>query len=854
MKGKRKRHWALIILAILLAAYAGVYYINFVEKKIYEESTSHLHEIYGQINKDFQFLAEQNWTLLMDWDVYIKHLTKCHEEEQLNRFFLLGKAERNYADFYFLNQNGEYRSIAGSEGYLQMDPEVKLLMTEHKNIVTDGTMPDDEELTFFAVPVESGEYEGFSYCALAISYHNHHLEELLDVSAFSGQIECYLVYRDGRVLFSTGTEGKNPKNFWNMLKENAVFRNTDWETVSRDIEEKRTGTVKYRLEHQEYYLTYMPVAFQDWMLLGNAPGNVVNASMNLIQRTTIAITVGIVLLISLSILLYSEGIHEKKLKNMSMEIQYREQLFTMLVEHTPEIYAMFSTDTYQVEYISPNVERLLGIPAEDIRADITALSRSHVGDIGLHWEDLSNLRPGECLQAERERNQVSTGERRWYREKLYRIRLEGEEEEKFVMVMSDYTEDKRLRSQLEDALQIAKAANRAKSNFLSNMSHDIRTPMNAILGFSSLLAKQVDDPEKVRMYTQKISDSGQYLLGLINDILDMSKIESGNTTLNISPFSLTELLEEIQTIIQPLAKAKRQTFTISVNDIREEEYLGDVLKIKQILLNLLSNAVKYTQQGGCIKFTISLAEWDQKGNARLRFQVEDNGIGMSPEYLEIIFEPFTRENSEKKGEMHGTGLGMAIAKNLVDLLGGTINVTSEKGKGSCFVVEIMFAVASDKPSNLPDFQETIAKDWEEKPEPNEEKATGQSLAGVRFLAAEDNAFNAEILKEFLEAEGAQCDIAENGLEAFNMFEASEPGYYQMILLDEQMPVMFGTEAAAAIRKSAHPQAGTIKIIAMTANAFSEDVERSMASGMDAHLSKPIDMDILKETVLKLLEF
>ena len=847
---QKKKSRVLIVLTILLTAFVGVFYIWFVEKKIYEESTSHLNEIYGQINKDFQSLAEHNWKLLKDWSLYIRHIEEHGEEENLRKFINSGKLERKFSDFYFINENGEYVSVSGGKGYLEMGSQMETLMIDKQNVVVDGTLPNDTELTFFAVPVEQGEHAGFSYSAIAISYNNDNMEELLNVSAFDGQIECYVIYPDGRILFSTAPKENKPYNYLAMLEKKAVFGKNGFETVTGEIQDGHSGTVKYRMNHEEYYLTYMPVGFQDWMLLGNAPKKVVNASMSLIQRITIAIAAGIVILISSSILLYYHGINERKLRNMSAGIQFREQLFTMLVEHTAEIYAMFSAKDYRVGYISPNVERLLGIPAEDIRADIVALKRSHVKDIEIGWKEMDAMRPGESFQTERERNQVQTGERRWYREKLYRVCLEGED--KFIMVMTDCTDDKNLRSQLEEALQIAKAANQAKSNFLSNMSHDIRTPMNAILGFSLLLEKEADHPEKVREYTRKITASGNYLLGLINDILDMSKIEGGKTTLNIQQFKLTMIVEELNTIIQPLAKAKGQSFEIRIKDIREEKFMGDALRIKQIFLNLLSNAVKYTQEGGRIQLVISLTGYDKRGMAHLHFEVTDNGIGMSREYLEILFEPFTREAGEKIGEMQGTGLGMAITKNLVDLMGGTINVKSKKGEGTSFVIELALAVVSGKPAFPTEDQEGAMQSEHMEEVKEVSKDSERSLAGLKFLAAEDNLFNAEILQELLETEGAGCDIAENGQQVLEMFEASKPGQYQVILMDEQMPIMQGTKAAAAIRRSSHPQAKSIKIIALTANVFAEDVERSYAAGMDAHLFKPIDMEILKETVLRIL--
>ncbi len=526
------------------------------------------------------------------------------------------------------------------------------------------------------------------------------------------------------------------------------------------------------------------------------------------------------------------------------------------------------------------------------------------------------------------------------------------------------------RSRAEEALEIARVANEAKSTFLSNMSHDIRTPMNAIVGLSTMLAWDADDPEKVREHVRKIAASSQHLLSLINDVLDMSKIESGKTTLNIGEINLAELVEEIGIIIRPQAREKQQNLEIVAEQIRNEQVLGDKLRINQILLNLLSNAVKYTQPGGNILFRITQLRQDKRNYANFRFEVQDNGRGMSEEYQKVLFDPFTREIDSVTNKVQGTGLGMPITKNLVELMGGAISVRSKPGEGSLFTVELelrlrdgeidqnfwtehgvtRLLVVDDEADALEYVAETMAGtgvgihlarggaeaveltraagasgedfdlilldwkmpgmdgletarairqvvaehvpimvltayDWsdiEEEalsagingflPKPfflssfkrTVEKLSGEQGGGIeapagakppetqadvfrgrRFLAAEDNELNAEILSELLNMVGATVDVAPNGREAVELFRQSRPGQYDAILMDVQMPVMNGYEAARAIRTCGHPAAEEIRIIAMTANAFAEDVRDALASGMDAHVAKPIDLDRLE---------
>ncbi len=508
--------------------------------------------------------------------------------------------------------------------------------------------------------------------------------------------------------------------------------------------------------------------------------------------------------------------------------------------------------------------------------------------------------------------------------------------------------------QLSEALRAAQIASESKTTFLSNMSHDIRTPMNAVLGFTTLLARDADNPAKVREYTKKITSSGQHLLSLINDILDVSKIESGKVVLNLEKFSLNDVVASVDAIIQPMAKAKRQSFHLEVNGVRHEYLLGDETRINQILINLLSNAVKYTPEEGHIWFRIIGLKQRSSQYERIRIEVEDDGYGMTPEYLETIFDAFTRAENSTTNKVQGTGLGMAITKSIVELMGGTIEVRSEVNRGSLFLVELelrileehadrkfwenrgirrVLAIIGDqecrenvralvtgggleadmaasleealdllagsrdfqlvlldweafsgvqaasairaatpapilllaeydaegteavletgrtgvlaKPFFLSAFRQKVEELWSGgEPEPLQDT----SLEGLRFLAAEDNDINAEILAELLSMEGADCEIVENGRLAVERFQQSAEGEFDAILMDVQMPVMNGHDAARAIRALPRDDAGSIPIIAMTANAFTEDEKASLDAGMSAHVAKPLDLGLLKKVI------
>lgn len=377
------------------------------------------------------------------------------------------------------------------------------------------------------------------------------------------------------------------------------------------------------------------------------------------------------------------------------------------------------------------------------------------------------------------------------------------------------------------ALEVAENANQAKTNFLSNMSHDIRTPMNAIVGMTTLLQKDCGNEEKVKEYAKKIEVSSKHLLGIINDVLDMNKIESGKTTLNYTDFSILEFVEQINTIFRPQMDEKQQSFEIHVENISHEWVHADSVHLMQIFSNLLSNAVKYTQDGGHIQLWLEELSSKSSVYAKYRFLVVDNGMGIEDSFKDKIFDAFTREENSVTNRIQGTGLGMAITKNLLDAMGGTIQVESEKGKGSCF--EILLDLKIVKKHEVVN--------------PNNENRS-ESISGMKFLCAEDNELNAEILEELLKYEGAECVICENGKEVVETFKQSKPGEYDMILMDIQMPIMNGYEATLKIRSFDQD----IPIIAMTANAFSEDIQHSLSAGMDAHISKPVDMQVLKRVV------
>ena len=662
-----------------------------------------------------------------------------------------------------------------------------------------------------------------------------------------------------------------------------------------------------------------------------------------------------------------DRMNKEQLALKESDIHYREWLFDFVVERNNDILAVVNEDSYEASFLTANAEKILGIPIDELKADIRTLEKAQrsgedrrLGEIITAAKDAKDVQVFEELRLKN----VKTDEHLYYRGVIISTIDDGGK--RLAIALYDRTLEIRRNHTLQEALNSAETANKAKTSFLANMSHDFRTPMNAITGFNLLIDKHAQEPEKVREYTHKISLASQNLLALLNDVLDMSKIESGKTTLDISEMAMGLLLEEINSVISFQAKAKNQEYLVRLDNMEHDMFMGDKQRINEILMNILGNAVKYTPEGGKIEFTINESATASEGFSNLRFTIKDNGIGMKPEYKDKIFDAFTREEKGATKGIQGTGLGMAITKSLVELMGGTIRVESEEGKGSEFIVNLRLKVADssygdfwithgikrvlfvdanhyecDKIANLLEndsvevmeaptgfgalhlidtsesekkpfdviiVDETVgdmnaaeiirnirakdkrnnvlviamvddfaavedeiraagANDLMQKPffvstfkqliedissrvSVSTQKEEKNPIDGMKFLAAEDNDINADILTELMAMEGASVTRAVNGQEVVEMFKAANEGDYDMILMDIQMPVMNGYEAASAIRALGTDWSQRIPIIAMTANAYADDVQLAFDAGMNAHVSKPIDIKIVEKTILE----
>ena len=967
LKKWRRPAAALLALAVLLGGICYRYFL-FMSQTVYRESTSHLSEILRKSDNMLNHLVSRNQMILHLWNDFLKNASS---EEQIRSSLNEMQKETGCAALYFLASDGSCMTQDGEKSSLGSQTDLDTQLFAGEDFVVNAVLPGKPQMLVFICPEVSGTYRGFDYDAVAVAYYNDTVLGAIDNSAFEGTSHNYVVYPDGRVVLDSEANGENGSeksvyNFLAELRSSSNLSDKAFDALSDDFAQGRDGSKMLTLHGTRYYLVYENTGIQDWIMLSLVPVSVVNASMDTLWHRTVEIVVVIACLIM--VLLIALIVHRSRdaLRRRDTEILYKDELFTRLSRNVDDVFFMLDAETSRTDYVSPNIERLLGVPLKQVQQDIRALRALHPKDSPDHDKNfLAEIQCGEQSEWDADYAHQQTGERRWFH--IVAMGSEVAGRTKYILVMSDRTADRKINQALSEAVAAAEAASRAKSTFLSNMSHDIRTPMNAIIGFTTLAVSNIDNQERVKDYLTKTLSSSRHLLALINDILDMSRIESGKLQLEETEVNLPEMLHDIKTIVSGQIHAKQLELYMDALDVADEDVYCDRTRMGQILLNLLSNAIKFTPAGGTVSVRVRQFAGTVRDCAQYEFRVRDNGIGMSPEFAQKIFEPFERERTSTVSRIQGTGLGMAITRNIVEMMGGTIKVQTEKNRGTEFIICLPLRVQTgtrreEKIAELAglkalvvddDFNtcDSVAKlltrvgmraewtlsgreavlrarqsielgdpcrayiiDWR-LPDMNgievtrqirslnddtpiiiltaydwsdievEAKAAGVTafcskpmflsdlrdtlltaightqteaqdilpgknadFRGRHILLVEDNELNREIAVAILHEYGFLVDTAENGAVAVEKIRTSDPGRYDLVLMDVQMPVMDGCTATRRIRALKDPARAAVPIVAMTANVFEEERKRAFDCGMNGFLSKPIVIEELVDAL------
>ena len=821
--GMGKRSRIAVFTAVLLGIVLMVFrYFDFVSKTIYEESVSHLTEVFHQSDNMLRELTDKNLTYLHIWG---ENLQNTSSEDEIRNYIKNAQEDAGFLDFFFLSADGNYKMVTGETGYLGLQENIEEDIRQGNDVISNAAVPGKSQLLVFATPKAHGNYQGFEYDAIAIAYENSNIVDVLDISAFNGNAQSFIVHPDGRVVIDHSSElWGNVYNFFGVLREHSDMSEKEVNELSEKFKAGHTGAMLVNLDGRNYYLVYEKSDIQDWVFLGLVQADIVNASMNSLQSSTMLLVGAVVFCIAAFLISLIIQKSRTNLRRKDTEIRYRDELFQKLSMNVDDVFLMLDAKTYQADYVSPNAENLLGITVEQIRRDIRVLGKLHPAE----HEDpeknyLEEIKVHEQREWDFEYVHQKTGEKRWFHNIAMGSEVNGKK--KYILVMSDRTSDRKMNQALSEAVRAAETANKAKSTFLSNMSHDIRTPMNAIIGFTTLAVSNIDDKKRVRDYLGKILSSSNHLLSLINDILDMSRIESGKIHLEETEVSLSDVLHDLKTIISGQIHAKQLELYMDAMDVTNEDVYCDKTRLNQVLLNLLSNAVKFTPAGGTVSVRIRQYPGTVKGSELYEIRVKDNGIGMSQEFVQKIFSPFERERTSTVSRIQGTGLGMAITKNIVNMMGGTIEVLTEQGKGTEFIVRLPFRIQS-KHQRI----EKIAE-----------------LEGLKALVVDDDFNTCDSVTKMLVKVGMRSEWTLSGKEAvLRARQSMEMGdAFHAYIIDWRLPDMNGIEVTRQIRSLGDDT----PIIILTAYDWSDIEVEARAAGVTAFCAKPMFMSDIRDTLM-----
>lgn len=841
----------LVVLAFICACTAAVYfYVHQLEDAFLGNTMFYMSEIADHDMKSVDQEIDRQWERLETVGKKLS-LERFESVMEIQHFMNLETEATGFKDLILIDENG----MAYGSNYLVEDISDKdwgsQFMKEHSRFVIRSQLREELVVLYsnlmYGIPIEPVTVEGITYIGVVGKYNIDTVKESLKVDFFDGQGKAEVVSRDGTVITTDITQrGIALENVLDNLKKSKVIRDDSYDSVVKKLSEGKNFDTVYKMDGKMYIMSAKPLENADWMVVVTVPYSVSSSqTMSFLKMTAFLLTI---LCVVIAIVLIFAFISYKRtmILNNSKEIFYRERLFNLLTNHTDDVFIIQDEETQSLNFVSENISRTLGVePGTGEKRDLSFLDKDRIEKLRAQIrekeakEDMSVNAEHEHAEIEFAWTMPKTGEHKWMHMAVYKVVADfmKRSESCLIIVISDYTQVKENQRKLEEAMRQAQDAAKSKTLFLSNMSHEMRTPLNGIVGCIGMLKSHPDDRELFREYLGKAESTAKYLISLVSDILDMSKIESHKMTLEEREVSMREICVNMETMFGTQMERKGISFKIEL-DVPLWIVRGDEVRIQQILVNLLGNAQKFTDEGG----EVILHIWQEQmteDTVKTLFSVSDTGIGMSESFLERIWLPFEQERLDDARLHGGTGLGLAISYELANLMNGTIRVSSDIGRGSIFYVELV------QPALYPDENGVRIK---EKPLNGVEQLDGRTI-----LVAEDNELNREILTALLEEMGARVLVAVNGREAVELFERSEQGSIDAVLMDMQMPVMDGCTAASLIRTLKRPDAAETVILACTANAFQEDVERAEQAGMNGHVSKPLDMQKLVRNLEKLWE-
>jgi len=964
-------------------------------------SKFYLEELAGRRARDVSQKLQNDFAY-MEYAIDILEASDLESQEALRKF--LGKIETLYGveKFALADENGtvytEHSTTSGLTRYGFLSEELK------EPVISISNLYGAKKQLVLAIPVEGIYFQGLHIRACFIQINIDEMVSAMALQTSENETYCNLYYRNGESLTNNEFGYLGPGNNLLLAVADAVIDDGfSYEQMEHDFAEGRPGQISFTYRGTAEELCYMPVEGTNWMLTVLIRGTVISDQISsvgsaMMRRSMVQMTITVLAMVGIcfallyqskigaKILLEQEKADGDKIRQALAQIE-REQ------KAMENIHAAIGSGLWSMEF-DENAQMVSCTWTDDFRNMLGYKNEEDFPNRLESWSDLLHKEDKErVIQYYWDTVNDYTGKKtydveyrlltkkagwRWFHAAGRLSRRDDGSPITFVGLFTDIDDEKRMEQQLEkqkidlqDALAVAQRANKAKTTFLNNMSHDIRTPMNAIIGFTSLAAAHIDNMERVQDYLSKIATSSNHLLSLINDVLDMSRIESGKVRIAEKETSLPEVMHDLKTIVQADIASKQLEFFIDTADVVNENILCDKLRLNQALLNLLSNAMKFTRPGGIVSVRVVQKQEASDGWASYDFQVKDTGIGMSKEFQEHVFEPFERERTSTVSGIQGTGLGMAITKNIVDMMGGTITVASEEGKGTTFTVSLRFKTCSgqvgqevipqlkglrslvvdddfntcssvtkmlavigmrpdwttsgkeailrvrlaeeqgdkyaayiidwmmpdmngievvrrirgligdetpiiiltaydwsdieeearkagvtafcSKPIFLSELREILESPFTSKSVRDDDKKQDTFFKGKKIFLVEDNELNQEIAAEILQEEGFIVDVADDGSVAVEKMKEARPGQYDLILMDIQMPIMNGYEATRQIRALGNPDIANIPIVAMTANAFEEDRKAAFDSGMNGHIAKPMDVEVVKEVLRELLK-